>query len=79
MLALCPSLRLAFAASEIEDLLLALHTEHAPDLVPSNCRPRVQQLRRWLKQADAVAAEQNGNRSTSTASPAEAKEEVSDA
>src|SRR5207247_5140556 len=35
-LALCPSLRLAFAPSEIEDLLLALHTEHAPDLV---CRP----------------------------------------
>jgi hypothetical protein len=79
MLALCPSLRLAFAVSEIEDLLLALHSEHAPDLVPSNCRPRVQQLRRWLKQADAVAAEQNGNRSRSAASPAEAKEEVADA
>ena len=78
-LALCPSLRLAFAPSEIEDLLLALHTEHAPDLVPSNCRPRVQQLRRWLKEADAAAAEQNESRSTPTASPAEVEEEIADA
>ena len=79
VLALCPSLRLAFAASEIEDLLLALHTEHAPDLVPSNCRPRVQQLRRWLKEADAAAAERNRSRSTPAASPAEVEEEVTDA
>jgi hypothetical protein len=79
ILALCPRLRLAFAASEVEDLLLALHTEHAPDLVPSNCRPRVQQLRRWLKEADAAAAEQDRIRSTPAASPAEVEEEVADA
>src|SRR5207247_10947116 len=29
VLALCPSLRVALAASDVEDLLLALHTEHA--------------------------------------------------
>src|SRR2546426_5274735 len=39
--------------------LLAMHTEHAPNLVPANCRPRVQQLRGRLKEADAAAAEQN--------------------
>lgn len=79
ILALCPSLRLAFSASEAEDLLLALHTEHAPDLVPSNCRPRVQQLRRWLKEADAAAAEQNRTRSTPATSPTEVEEEIADA
>lgn len=79
ILALCPSLRLAFVPSEVEDVLLALHTEHAPNLVPSNCRPRVQQLRRWLKEADAVTAEQNSNRSTLAASPAEVEEEATDA
>jgi hypothetical protein len=79
VLALCPGLRRAFAASEVEDLLLALHTEHAPDLVPANCRPRVQQLRRWLKEADAAAAEQDRNRSTPAASLVEAEEEAPDA
>jgi hypothetical protein len=79
ILALCPSLRLAFTASEVENLLLALHTEHAPDLVPSNCRPHVQHLRRWLKVADAAAAEQDRTRSTPAASPAEGEEEVADA
>ena len=80
ILALCPGLRRAFGAAEVEDLLLALHTEHAPDLVPTNCRPRVQQLRGWLKEADATAAEQHGNRSTPTASTAaEAEEELADA
>ena len=80
ILALCPGLRRAFAAAEVGDLLLALHTEHAPDLVPTNCRPRVQQLRGWLKEADATAAEQHGNRSTPTASTAaEAEEELADA
>ena len=56
VLALSPSLRDVFSAPEIEDLLLALHTEHAPDLVPANCRPRVHQLLAWLKQADAEVA-----------------------
>lgn len=79
VLALCPGLRLAFAASEVEDLLLALHTEHAPDLVPSNCRPRVQQLRRWLKDADATAAGQDRNQSTAAVSAADVEEEVADA
>lgn len=79
MLALCPSLRLAFGASEVEDLLLALHTEHASDLVPSNCRPRVQQLRRWLKEADAVAAEQDGNRFEPPVSRTGTEEEAGDA
>lgn len=79
VLALCRGLRRAFAAPEVEDLLLAMHTEHAPDLVPANCRPRVQQLRGWLKEADAAAAEQNRNPPTHAASPAEVEEEVADA
>ena len=78
ILALCPSLHVAFAESEVEDLLLALHTEHAPDLVPSNCRSRVQQLRRWLKEADAAAAAQDRTRSTAR-SPGEVEEEIADA
>lgn len=79
VLALCPSLRLTFTASEVEDLLLALHTEHAPDLVPSNCRTLVHQLRRWLKEADAAAAEKNEDLSTPAASPAEVEEDIADA
>jgi hypothetical protein len=79
MLAVCPSLRLAFGPCEVEDLLLALHTEHAPDLVPSNSRARVQQFRRWLKEADAAAAGHNANRSIPVPSLGGAAEEVLDA
>lgn len=79
VLALCPGLRRVFAADEVEDLLLALHTEHAPDLVPSNCRLRVQRLRGWLKEADGAAAAQRRNPSTPVASPAEVEEELADA
>jgi hypothetical protein len=79
ILALCPGVRLSFAASEVEDLLLALHTEHAPDLMPSNCRPRVHQLRRWLKEADAGAAEQDNDRSARAAPAPQVEEEIADA
>jgi hypothetical protein len=78
MLALSPSLRHVFTAPEVEDLLVAVHSEHAPDLVPTNCRPRVLQLLALLKAADAEAASQNGSASSSprATSSAEVAEDI---
>jgi hypothetical protein len=56
VLALLPSLRGVFSPADVEDVLLAAHAEHAPDLVPDNCRPLVRHLITWLTAADAQAA-----------------------